>query len=179
MLRRVVGGRSGENPFGSDGKIVDNNRTALHEWKRGVRDKEHSRQVGCDDFVPLLDRELVYQHVGMGDASIVHQNGNVTELAADCLEHLLNALRIPDIACNCEYANFLAGKLGLDLAQARLVAPTDSEMTSLDSKGPRDCETNSLRGAGYERDFSLQRVFYFDRVAPDALVRGLPVRFSK
>ncbi len=155
MLRRIVGGRSREHPLCGDGKIVGDDRAALHERKHSARNQKHSREIGCDDFVPLLDRELAYGLVGMRDSGIVYQNVDVAKLAADCRHHLFNVLLIPDIAWNRKDANLPARQLGLNLAQARFIAPTEGKVTSFDSKGSGDCKTNTLRGSGYKCDFSL------------------------
>ena len=90
----------------------------------------------------------------MGDSGIVHQNIYVTELTVDRCEHLFHASFVADIAGNREYADLLARQLSLNAPQSIFVATTHGQMAPFIAQGSRDCETDALRGPGYERDFA-------------------------
>ena len=80
MLGRDVGGRSGEDAIGNDGKIVDDGCARLHERERGLGNQECAGEIGLDDILPEFERELIYGEVGVRNAGVVDENMDALEL---------------------------------------------------------------------------------------------------
>ena len=90
MFRSDVGGRSGEDTIGGDGKIVHYGAATPHDGKRGLGDEECAGEIGIDYVLPERERKFIYGEIGVGDASVVDEDIEAFEFTADGAEKIVD-----------------------------------------------------------------------------------------
>src|SRR5208337_1595162 len=132
---------------------VDDTAPSLlqHRANHSLDQHERSGEIGVDYFVPLRALHAYHQLI-TGNAGVVHENVNLTELSDHCLDSCLNLFFVAHVHFEHSRVSALAVDLAGELLQLLLVAGAERDLGPRLRKHQRTCTPNPLRRSGYQRD---------------------------
>lgn len=152
VLGGGVGGGSGEDASGGDGKVVYDGASAFHDSEGGLRDEECTVEIGIKNIFPDGEWKLFDREVGVGDASVVDEDVEASEFATGRAEQGVDGVRVADIAGVNEYLDFGGGQFPAAFFQRGSVAGSEDEVTASVGEGAGDGKADAASSARDEGD---------------------------
>ncbi|MBA7682005.1 hypothetical protein ES703_90351 [subsurface metagenome] len=128
-------------------------------------------EVGVDDGVPALDREVDRSLRGLS-AGAVDEDIEAAVLFPDLVEQGGDRLGLADIHCKCGSFEAVSDEMRNQQIELGLVAPRQHHMRAEPREQPGDGATNATGSARDQRDLVLQRLRRVNRRTGCEIVVG-------